>query len=141
MGSQMAQGVRGGEAFVLQRFDGKGCPHFKDGSSAEVDVADDVLRYLQVMTSRRSCVLKSRNVLYPPGLTKGCWQEGAWQAALHRWVQDRQYYTHTMFDVICLRAAQVYRRKEMAVPDEKTRESDWKAWVAQEQITERWTRD
>jgi len=114
---------------LVQRFDGK-VAHFKDGSSAEVDVVMMCTGYLHKYDFlREELRLKSRNVLYPPGLYKGIiWQEGGNGKLLYCGVQD-QYYTYTMFDVCALWAVK-YIEGEMAIPDEKTRESDWKAWVA-----------
>jgi len=114
---------------LVQRFDGK-VAHFKDGSSAEVDVVMMCTGYLHKYDFlREELRLKSKNVLYPPGLYKGIiWQEGGNGKLLYVGVQD-QYYTYTMFDVCALWAVK-YIEGEMSIPDEKTRDSDWKAWVA-----------
>jgi len=114
---------------LVQRFDGK-VAHFKDGSSAEVDVVMMCTGYLHKYDFlREELRLKSRNVLYPPGLYKGIvWQEGGNGKLLYCGVQD-QFYTYTMFDVCALWAVK-YIEGEMAIPDEKARDSDWKAWSA-----------
>eukprot|EP00092_Neocalanus_flemingeri_P022283 GFUD01024163.1.p1 GENE.GFUD01024163.1~~GFUD01024163.1.p1 ORF type:complete len:472 (-),score=101.62 GFUD01024163.1:204-1559(-) len=114
---------------LVQRFDGK-VAHFKDGSKAEVDVVMMCTGYLHKYDFlREELRLKSRNVLYPPGLYKGIvWQEGGNGKLLYCGAQD-QYYTYTMFDVCALWAVK-YIEGEMNVPDKKTMESDWKAWVA-----------
>jgi len=118
-----------GERPLVQRFDGK-MAHFKDGSSAEVDVVMMCTGYLHKYDFlREELRLKSKNVLYPPGLYKGIiWQEGGNGKLLYCGVQD-QFYTYTMFDVCALWAVK-YIEGEMNIPDEKTRDSDWKAWVA-----------
>ena len=70
---------------------------------------------------REELRLKSKNVLYPPGLYKGIiWQEDGNNKLLYVGVQD-QFYTYTMFDVCALWAVK-YIEGEMSVPDEKTRD-------------------
>jgi len=114
---------------LVQRFDGK-VAHFKDGSKAEVDVVMMCTGYLHKYDYlREELRLKTRNVLYPPGVYKGIvWQEGGNGKLLYCGVQD-QYYTYTMFDVVALWAVK-YIEGEITLPDKNTMDSDWKAWVA-----------
>jgi len=114
---------------LVQRFDGK-VAHFKDGSKAEVDVVMMCTGYLHKYDFlREELRLKTRNVLYPPGLYKGIiWQEGGNGKLLYCGVQD-QYYTYTMFDVCALWAVK-YIEGDFTLPDQKAMESDWKAWDA-----------
>jgi len=114
---------------LVQRFDGK-IAHFKDGSSAEIDAVMMCTGYLHKYDFlREELRLKSKNVMYPPGLYKGIiWEEGGNGKLLYVGVQD-QFYTYTMFDVCALWAVK-YIEGEMTVPDKKTRDSDWKNWVA-----------
>jgi len=113
---------------LVQRFEGK-VAHFKDGSEAEVDVVMMCTGYLHKYDFlREELRLKSRNVLYPPGLYKGIiWQEEGNNKLLYVGVQD-QFYTYTMFDVCALWAVK-YIEGEMSLPDKKTRDSKWKDWV------------
>eukprot|EP00090_Calanus_glacialis_P034471 TRINITY_DN5798_c0_g1_i1.p1 TRINITY_DN5798_c0_g1~~TRINITY_DN5798_c0_g1_i1.p1 ORF type:complete len:452 (-),score=110.55 TRINITY_DN5798_c0_g1_i1:130-1485(-) len=113
---------------LVQRFDGK-VAHFKDGSSAEVDVVMMCTGYLHKYDYlREELRLKSRNVLYPPGLYKGIvWQEGGNGKLLYCGVQD-QYYTYTMFDVCGLWAVKLMQG-EIDLPDADTMDRDWKDWV------------
>merc|ERR1711913_50823 len=114
---------------LLQRLEGK-TAHFKDGTSAEVDVIMMCTGYLHKYDFlREELRLKSKNVLYPPGLYKGLiWQEGGNNKLLYCGVQD-QYYTYTMFDVCALWIVK-YIEGELSLPDKATMQSDWKAWVA-----------
>jgi len=114
---------------LVQRFDGK-IAHFKDGSSAEVDVVMMCTGYLHKYDFLREDLrLKTKNVLYPPGLYKGIiWQEGGNGKLLYVGVQD-QCYTYTMFDVCALWAVK-YIEGEMTLPDKDERERNWKDWVA-----------
>merc|ERR1740128_932643 len=78
---------------------------------------------------REELRLKSKNVLYPPGLYKGIvWQEGGNNKLLYCGVQD-QYYTYTMFDVVGLWAVKLIEG-EISLPDADTMDKDWKKWVA-----------
>jgi len=114
---------------LVQRFDGK-VAHFKDGSKAEVDVVMMCTGYLHKYDYlREELRLKTRNVLYPPGVYKGIvWQEGGNGKLLYCGVQD-QYYTYTMFDVVALWAVK-YIEGEITLPDKNTMDCDWRAWVA-----------
>jgi len=113
---------------LVQRFDGK-VAHFKDGSSAEVDVIMMCTGYLHSYPYlREELRLKSKNVLYPPGLYKGIvWQQGGNNKLLYCGVQD-QYYTYTMFDVCGLWAVKLMQG-EIDLPDADTMDRDWKDWV------------
>jgi len=114
---------------LVQRFDGK-IAHFKDGSSAEVDVVMMCTGYLHKYDFLREDLrLKTKNVLYPPGLYKGIiWEKGGNGKLLYVGVQD-QCYTYTMFDVCALWAVK-YIEGEMTLPDKDERERNWKDWVA-----------
>jgi len=113
---------------LVQRFEGK-IAHFKDGSSAEVDVVMMCTGYLHSYPYlREELRLKSKNVLYPPGLYKGIvWQKGGNNKLLYCGVQD-QYYTYTMFDVCGLWAVKLMQG-EIDLPNADTMEKDWKQWV------------
>jgi len=115
---------------LVQRFDGK-IAHFKDGSSAEVDVVMMCTGYIHKYDFLREDLrLKTKNVLYPPGLYKGIiWEKGGNGKLLYVGVQD-QCYTYTMFDVCALWAVK-YIEGEMTLPDKDERERNWKDWVAQ----------
>eukprot|EP00088_Acartia_fossae_P038310 TRINITY_DN3968_c0_g1_i1.p1 TRINITY_DN3968_c0_g1~~TRINITY_DN3968_c0_g1_i1.p1 ORF type:complete len:450 (-),score=155.19 TRINITY_DN3968_c0_g1_i1:161-1510(-) len=114
---------------LVQKLEGKTAT-FKDGSTAEVDVIMMCTGYLHSYPFlRENLRLKSRNVLYPPGLFKGMvWQEGGNNKLLYAGVQD-QYYTYTMFDVVGLWLAK-YILKDISLPDKSTMDADWKTWVA-----------
>jgi len=126
MGFKWPQEVE--ERPLIQRFDGK-VAHFKDGSKAEVDVVMMCTGYLHKYDFlREELRLKCKNVFYPPNLYKGIvWEEGGNGKLLYVGVQD-QYYTYTMFDVCALWAVK-YIEGEISYPDQKERDSDWKAWV------------
>jgi len=113
---------------LVQRFEGK-IAHFKDGSSAEVDVVMMCTGYLHSYPYlREELRLKSKNVLYPPGLYKGIvWQKGGNNKLLYCGVQD-QYYTYTMFDVCGLWAVKLMQG-EIDLPDADTMDRDWQQWV------------
>jgi len=113
---------------LVQRFEGK-IAHFKDGSSAEVDVVMMCTGYLHSYPYlREELRLKSKNVLYPPGLYKGIvWQNGGNNKLLYCGVQD-QYYTYTMFDVCGLWAVKLMQG-EIDLPDADTMDRDWQQWV------------
>jgi len=113
---------------LVQRFEGK-VAHFKDGSSAEVDAIMMCTGYLHSYPYlREELRLKSKNVLYPPGLYKGIvWQEGGNNKLLYCGVQD-QYYTYTMFDVCGMWAVKLMEG-EIDLPDKQTMDRDWKEWV------------
>jgi len=115
---------------LVQKFEGK-TAFFKDGSQAEVDAVMMCTGYLHSYPYlRESLRLKSRNVLYPPGLFKGIvWLEGGNNKLLYAGVQD-QYYTYTMFDVVGLWIAKYVMNDGISLPDAATMEADWKAWVA-----------
>ena len=77
---------------------------------------------------REDLRLKTRNVLYPPGLYKGLvWQEGGNNKLLYCGVQD-QAYTYTMFDVCALWIVK-YIEGELPLPDKATMQSNWEQWV------------
>ena len=77
--------------------------------------------------------MKSRNVLYPPGLYKGIvWQEGGNNKLLYCGVQD-QYYTYTMFDVCALWAVK-YIEGEIGIPDKETMDKNWKQWAQRNKV-------
>ena len=77
---------------------------------------------------REDLRLKTRNVLYPPGLFKGLvWQEGGNNKLLYCGVQD-QAYTYTMFDVCALWIVK-YIEGELPLPDKTTMQSNWQQWV------------
>jgi len=113
---------------LVQRFEGK-IAHFKDGSSAEVDVVMMCTGYLHSYPYlREELRLKSKNVMYPPGLYKGIvWQNGGNNKLLYCGVQD-QYYTYTMFDVCGLWAVKLMQG-EIDLPDADTMDRDWQQWV------------
>jgi len=113
---------------LVQRFEGR-VAHFKDGSSAEVDAVMMCTGYLHSYPYlREELRLKSKNVLYPPGLYKGIvWQQGGNNKLLYCGVQD-QYYTYTMFDVCGLWAVKLMQG-EIDLPDADTMDRDWKDWV------------
>ena len=115
---------------LVQKFEGK-TAFFKDGSQAEVDAVMMCTGYLHSYPYlRESLRLKSKNVLYPPGLYKGIvWQEGGNNKLLYAGVQD-QYYTYTMFDVVGLWIAKYIMNDGISLPDAATMDADWKAWVA-----------
>jgi len=120
---------------LVQRFEGK-IAHFKDGSSAEVDVVMMCTGYLHSYPYlREELRLKSKNVLYPPGLYKGIvWQKGGNNKLLYCGVQD-QYYTYTMFDVCGLWAVKLMQG-EIDLPDADTMDRDWKQWVERNKTLE-----
>lgn len=115
---------------LVQKFEGK-TAFFKDGSQAEVDAVMMCTGYLHSYPYlRESLRLKSKNVLYPPGLFKGIvWLEGGNNKLLYAGVQD-QYYTYTMFDVVGLWIAKYVMNDGISLPDAATMDADWKAWVA-----------
>lgn len=115
---------------LVQKFEGK-TAFFKDGSQAEVDAVMMCTGYLHSYPYlRESLRLKSKNVLYPPGLFKGIvWLEGGNNKLLYAGVQD-QYYTYTMFDVVGLWIAKYVMNDGISLPDAATMEADWKTWVA-----------
>jgi len=115
---------------LVQKFDGR-IATFKDGSTAEVDVVMMCTGYLHSYPFLREDLrLKSKNVLYPPGLYKGLlWQKGGNNKLIYSGVQD-QYYTYTMFDVEGLWAVK-YILGEIDIPeDADTRKKQWESWVA-----------
>jgi len=114
---------------LVQKFVGK-TAYFKDGTTADVDVVMMCTGYLHSYPFlREELRLKSKNVLYPPGLYKGIvWQEGGNNKLLYCGVQD-QYYTYTMFDVVGLWAVKLIEG-EISLPDADTMDKDWKKWVA-----------
>jgi len=120
---------------LVQRFEGK-IAHFKDGSSAEVDVVMMCTGYLHSYPYlREELRLKSKNVLYPPGLYKGIvWQKGGNNKLLYCGVQD-QYYTYTMFDVCGLWAVKLMQG-EIDLPDADTMDRDWQQWVERNKTLE-----
>jgi trimethylamine monooxygenase len=115
---------------LVQRFEGK-TAIFKDGTKAEVDAVLMCTGYLHSYPYlRENLRLKSRNVLYPPGLYKGIvWQAGGNNKLLYAGVQD-QYYTYTMFDVVGLWVAKYIMKDGISLPDAAAMEADWSAWVA-----------
>ena len=115
---------------LVQKFIGK-TAHFKDGTSADVDVVMMCTGYLHSYPFlREELRLKSKNMLYPPGLYKGIvWQEGGNNKLLYCGVQD-QCYTYTMFDAVGLWAVKLIEG-EINLPDAKTMDKDWKKWVAE----------
>lgn len=114
---------------LVQKFVGK-TAHFKDGTTAEIDAVMMCTGYLHSYPYlRENLRLKSKNVLYPPGLFKGIvWQEGGNNKLLYAGVQD-QYYTYTMFDVVGYWAAK-FVMGDINLPDAGSMEADWKNWVA-----------
>merc|ERR1712059_16976 len=114
---------------LVQRFNGK-TAMFKDGSTADVDVVMMCTGYLHSYPFlREELRLKSKNVLYPPGLYKGLvWTEGGNNKLLYCGVQD-QYYTYTMFDVCALWIVKLIEG-EISLPNKATMEENWKGWVA-----------
>ena len=81
-----------------------------------------------MLLAREELRLKSKNVLYPPGLYKGVvWQEGGNNKLLYCGVQD-QCYTYTMFDVEALWALK-YVLGEIAIPVKDAMIADWKKWT------------
>jgi len=113
---------------LVQRFEGK-TAHFKDGSEADIEVVLMCTGYLHSYPFlRESLRLKSKNVLYPPGLYKGMvWQEGGNNRLLYCGAQD-QYYTYTMFDVCGLWAVKLILG-DISLPDSEEREANWRGWV------------
>merc|ERR1711936_627359 len=93
---------------LLQRLEGK-TAHFKDGTSAEVDVIMMCTGYLHKYDFLREDLrLKSKNVFYPPNLYKGIvWQEGGNNKLLLRGAGPVLHLHH----VRCLRSlgCQVHR--------------------------------
>ena len=80
-----------------------------------------------MLLAREELRLKSKNVLYPPGLYKGVvWQEGGNNKLLYCGVQD-QYYTYTMF-VVCALWIVKYIEGELSLPDKETMQSNWQKW-------------
>ena len=76
---------------------------------------------IMVNYCREELRLKSKNVMYPPGLYKGIiWEEGGNGKLLYVGVQD-QFYTYTMFDVCALWAVK-YIEGEMNVSDKQSRD-------------------
>lgn len=114
---------------LVQKFEGK-LATFKDGTTAEVDVVMMCTGYLHSYPFLREDLrLKSKNVLYPPGLYKGLiWQKGGNNKLLYSGVQD-QYYTYTMFDVCGLWCVK-YILGEIDIPDAESRNTNWEEWVA-----------
>ncbi|KAJ7377844.1 hypothetical protein OS493_026414 [Desmophyllum pertusum] len=104
--------------------------HFKDGTTADVDViilCTGYLFYFPFLEERLR--LKSTNILYPPGLYKcTLWTESANNKLLYIGMQD-QYYTYTMFDAQAKWAVN-YITGELKLPDHETMVKDWKKWVA-----------
>ena len=81
---------------------------------------------------REELRLKTRNVLYPPGLYKGMvWLEGGNNKLLYCGVQD-QCYTYTMFDVCALWIVK-FIEGELPLPDKASMEANWKQWVHRNQ--------
>jgi len=113
---------------LIQRFVGK-TAHFKDGTTAEVDVVMMCTGYLHSYPFLREDLrLKSRNQLYPPNLYKGVvWLGGGNNKLLYCGVQD-QYYTYTMFDIVGLWAVKLIEG-EITLPEMETMQKDWKAWL------------
>jgi len=116
---------------LVQSFDGK-TAHFKDGSSAEVDVIMMCTGYQHSYPFLREQLrLKSRNLFYPPGLYKGIvWQNGGNNKLLYCGVQN-QCYSFTMFDICGLWAVKKIMG-EVDLPDPETRNRDWTSWVERE---------
>ena len=82
--------------------------------------------------SREELRLKSKNVLYPPGLYKGMvWQEGGNNKLLYCGVQD-QCYTYTMFDVCALWIVK-YIEGELSLPDKAAMQLNWQKWFKRNQ--------
>jgi len=116
---------------LVQRFEGK-TAHFKDGTTADVDVVMMCTGYLHCHPFlREELRLKSKNVLYPPNLYKGIvWQEGGNNKLLYVGAQD-QYYTYTMFDIEGLWAVKLIEG-ELSLPSKEEMEKSWKSWVERE---------
>jgi len=113
---------------LIQRFEGK-TAHFKDGSTAEVDVVVICTGYLHSYPFLRDSLrLKSANMLYPPNLYKGIvWQQGGNNKLLYIGNQDL-YYSFTMFDVCALWAVKLIL-KDISLPSKDTMDKDWRNWV------------
>jgi len=114
---------------LVQKFEGKKAT-FKDGSTADVDVVMMCTGYLHSYPFlREELRMKSKNVLYPPGVYKGIvWTEGGNNKLLYCGVQD-QYYTFTMFDVEGLWIVKLIQG-ELTLPKKTEMEESWKGWVA-----------
>jgi len=131
MGFKWPQEVE--ERPLIQRFEGR-VGHFKDGSTAEFDVVMMCTGYLHSYPFlREELRLKSRNVLYPPGLYKGVvWTKGGNNKLLFAGSQDN-YYTYSMFDVMGLWIVKLIEG-EIELPSKEVMEEDWKKWVAKEAL-------
>jgi len=117
---------------ILTHVDGK-VVHFKDGTTAEVDVIMFCTGYLHYYPFIEDKLrLRSRNLLYPPCLYKGMiftpeGHNGGSNKMLYLGSQD-QYYTYTMFDVEALWAVK-YVLGEIAIPVKDAMIADWKKWT------------
>jgi len=117
---------------ILTHVDGK-VVHFKDGTTAEVDVIMFCTGYLHYYPFIEDKLrLRSPNLLYPPNLYKGMiftpeGHNGGSNKMLYLGSQD-QYYTYTMFDVEALWALK-YVLGEIAIPVKDAMIADWKKWT------------
>jgi trimethylamine monooxygenase len=116
---------------ILTHVDGK-VVHFKDGTTAEVDVIMFCTGYLHYYPFIEDKLrLRSPNLLYPPNLYKGMiftpeGHNGGSNKMLYLGSQD-QYYTYTMFDVEALWALK-YVLGEITIPVKDAMIADWKKW-------------
>jgi len=116
---------------ILTHADGK-VIHFKDGTTAEVDVIMFCTGYLHYYPFIEDKLrLRSPNLLYPPNLYKGMiftpeGHNGGSNKMLYLGSQD-QYYTYTMFDVEALWALK-YVLGEIKIPVKDAMIADWKKW-------------
>lgn len=113
---------------LVQKFDGN-TAHFKDGSTAEVDVVLMCTGYLHSYPFlEQDLRLKSKTDLYPPGLYKGIvWQEGGNQKLVYGGAVD-QVYTFTMFDITGLWIAK-YIQGDITLPDNNSKQEDSDYWI------------
>merc|ERR1711981_884012 len=116
---------------ILTHVDGK-VVHFKDGTTAEVDVIMFCTGYLHYYPFIEDKLrLRSPNLLFPPNLYKGMiftpeGHNGGSNKMLYLGSQD-QYYTYTMFDVEALWALK-YVLGEIAIPVKDAMIADWQKW-------------
>ncbi|XP_033742268.1 flavin-containing monooxygenase FMO GS-OX3-like [Pecten maximus] len=113
---------------LLTKVDGNTI-HFKDGTTAEVDVIILCTGYLYHFPYlSESLRLRSKLSMYPDGLYKGTmWMDDGNNKLFYLSMQD-QYYSYTMFDIQAEWACAVICG-HLKLPDRKEMESDIAKWV------------
>ncbi|OWF47072.1 Senecionine N-oxygenase [Mizuhopecten yessoensis] len=108
--------------------------HFKDGTTAEVDVIILCTGYMYHFPfMSESLRLKTKTELYPDGLYKGTvWMGGGNNKLMYLGMQD-QYYSFTMFDIQAEWACAVVAG-HLKLPNRRQMEADIKVWREEQKL-------